>query len=139
MIVSEVCDDKIVHLNTHPDLLPPAEDTEKLLAADRAVLIKSLSPGVLPCDIKTAVKAIRPRVAPKHGIQPRVALKTAFKEYKQDISYGGVARKAFKARETSTSSGVRPIKALSAREKTVTFTNTETFPTRKTAARAIIP
>ena len=59
MNVSEDYDDDTEHLNTHPDLLPPAEDTEKLLAADRAVLVRALSPRVLPRDTKAAVRVIR--------------------------------------------------------------------------------
>ena len=87
MNVSEDYDDEIECLNTHPDLLPPAEDTEKLLQEDRAVLVKALSPRVLPRDTKAAMKAIRPRVAPcdtlalRNGIPPRVALKKAFQSY----------------------------------------------------------
>ena len=59
MNVSEDYDDEIESLNTHPDLLSLAEDMEKLLGEDRAVLIKALSPRVLPHDTKSAVKAIR--------------------------------------------------------------------------------
>ena len=119
MNVSEDYDDDIERLNTHPDLLPPAEDTEKLLQENRAVLIKALTPRVVPRDTKAAAKAIslrvvplgtvaprksiRLRVAPKNGIRPRVALKQAFQSYEKAISSGAFTRKAFKARETPTS------------------------------------
>ena len=43
MNVSQDYDDDVERLNTHPDLLPPAEDTEKLLKEDRAVLVKALT------------------------------------------------------------------------------------------------
>ena len=76
-------------------------------------------------------------MAPKNGIRPRVALKQAFQSYEKAISSGVIARKAFNARETPTSSRVVPSKAPPPREKTVTFTSKETFPTRKTAAKAI--
>ena len=61
MNVSEDYDDKIERLNTtYPDLLPPAEDTEKLLQEDRVVLVKALMPQVVTRDTKAAVKAISP-------------------------------------------------------------------------------
>ena len=94
MNVSEDYEDEIEHLNTHLDLLLLAEDTDKLLEEDRAVLVKALLPRVLPRDTKAAVKAIslrvaprgtlaprnsiRPRVAPQNGIRPRVVLQKAF-------------------------------------------------------------
>ena len=81
---------------------------------------------------------IRPQTAPRNGILPRVALKETFQAYKKAISSDVVARKVFKARETYTSLRVVPSKVIAAREKTVTFMNTGTFPTRETAARAII-
>ena len=60
MNVSQDYDDDVERLNTHPDLLPPAEDMEKLLKEDRAVLVKALMSKVLPRDTKAAVKAIGP-------------------------------------------------------------------------------
>ena len=44
MNVPEDYDDKIEHLNTHPDLLPPPDNRKKLLKRDRAVLVKALKP-----------------------------------------------------------------------------------------------
>ena len=60
MNVSEDYDDELEHLNMHTDLLPPAEDTEKLLAEDRVVLVKALSSRMVPYDTKAAMKDIRP-------------------------------------------------------------------------------
>ena len=41
MNVPEDCDNKIEHLNTFPDLFPPADEEDKLLARDIAVLVKA--------------------------------------------------------------------------------------------------
>jgi hypothetical protein len=156
MNVSEEYDDEVERLNTHPDLLPPAEDTKELLRKNTAVLIKALTSKALPRDTKAAVKAIservapggtvaprsgiRPRAAPKKGIKPRVALKQGFKSYQKTISSDAFTSKAtFQARETPTRSRMVPSKASHTREKTVTFTNNEPFPRRTTAARAIKP
>ena len=72
-------------------------------------------------------------------IWPRVASKKAFQSYEKAISSGVIACKAFTTHETPTRLRVVPSKASSPREKTVTFTSTETFPTRKTSAGAIKP
>ena len=148
MNVPEDYDDDVERLNTHPKLLPPAEDTEQLLKEDRAVLVKALTSKAVPRDTKAAVKAIsprmaprgtvaprksiRPRVAPKDGIRPRVGLKKTCESYAEAIS-------SFQPRAPPRSSRVVQGKASAPREKTVTFTSRETFPTRKTAARAIKP
>ena len=71
MNVSEDYHGKIERVNPHPDLLPPAEDMEKLLEEDRVVLIKVLTPRVVPRDTKAAVKAVSPRVAPGGTVAPR--------------------------------------------------------------------
>ena len=42
MNVAEDYDNKIEHFNTHPDLLPPADDGDKLLVSDSVVLVKAL-------------------------------------------------------------------------------------------------
>ena len=156
MNVPEEYDDEVERLDTHPDLLPPAEDTKELLRKNTAVLIKALTSKALPRDNKAAVKAIservapggtvaprsgiRPRAAPKKGIKPRVALKQGFKSYQKTISSDAFTSKAtFQARETPTRSRMVPSKASHTRDKTVTFTNNETFPRRTTAARAIKP
>ena len=60
MSVPEDYDDKIEHLNTHPDLLPPFDDEDKLLERDSAVLVKALTPRVLPRASKATAKAISP-------------------------------------------------------------------------------
>ena len=60
MDIPEDYDDEIEHLNTHPDILPPADDKKKLLGRDSAVLVKALTPRELPRDTKAAVKAISP-------------------------------------------------------------------------------
>ena len=58
MNVSEEYDDEIERLSTHPDLLPRAEDTEKLLEVNKAVLDEALTSKVVPKDTKSAVKAV---------------------------------------------------------------------------------
>ena len=60
MNVSEDYDDEIEHLNTHQDLLPRAEDTEKLLQENRAILVKALMSKAVLRDAKATVKAISP-------------------------------------------------------------------------------
>ena len=60
MNVSEDYDDDIKRLNTHPDLLPHAEDTEKLLQENRAVHIQAVMSKAVPRNTKAAVKAISP-------------------------------------------------------------------------------
>ena len=112
-------------MNTHPDLLLPAEDTEKLLAEDRALLVKALTPRVLPRGTKATVKAIGPQVAARGTVAPknraRVALKKALQSYEKAIITGVVTRKAFKARETPTSLRVVPRRASSPCEKNSYF------------------
>ena len=71
MNISEDYDDEIERLNTHPDLLPRAEDTEKLLEENKAVLVKALTSKAVPHDTKATVKAIRPRVTPRGTVAPR--------------------------------------------------------------------
>jgi hypothetical protein len=145
MNVSQDYDDDVERLNTHPDLLPPAEDTEKLLKEDRAVLVKALTSKVLPKDTKTAAKAnsprvaprgtvaprnsIRPQVAPKNGIRPQ---KKAYQSYEDILS-------SFQQRAPPRTPKTLPSTASAPRERPVTLTSRETFPTRKTAARALTP
>ena len=79
MNVSEDYDGKIERLNTHPDLLPRAEDMKKLLQENRALIIKALTSKAVPRDSKATIRAIsfqvapRGTVAPQIGIKPRVA------------------------------------------------------------------
>ena len=101
--------------------------------------MKAISERVAPGGTVAPRSGIRPRVAPKNGIRPRVALKQAFQSYQKTISSDAFTGKAFKARETPTRLRVVPSKASNTREKTVTFTSNETFPTRKTGTRAIKP
>ena len=42
MIVQEDYDAKVEHLNTHPNLLLPADDEDQILAKNNAVLVKAL-------------------------------------------------------------------------------------------------
>ena len=125
--------DEIEHLNTHPDLLPPADDEKKLLERDSVVLIKALTPRVLPCTSKAIVKAISTRVAPCGTVAPTQAIRP-----RKAIYLGIVTRRPLQASKKATNTKVVPSKALLTREKTVTSTATETFPRRKTTAKAIV-
>ena len=60
MNVSQDYDDDIERLKTHLDLLPPAEDTEKLLKEDRAVLVKALTSKAISRAPTAATKANSP-------------------------------------------------------------------------------
>ena len=71
MNVAEDYDDKIEYLNTHPDLLPPADNNDKLLARDYVVLCKPLEMDEKTVPFTetdtfptrtTATKAMLPRV-----------------------------------------------------------------------------
>ena len=85
MNVSQDYDHDVERLNTHPDLLPPAEDMEKLLKEDRAVRVNALTSKAISRDPKAATKAISPQVVPRgpvatrKGIRPRVALKNGIR------------------------------------------------------------
>ena len=60
------------------------------------VLVKALTPQVLPHASKATAKAISPRVAPRgtvsplQAIMPRVALSKAFQSYDKAVSLGVV-------------------------------------------------
>ena len=101
---------------------------EKFLERDSAVLVKALKPPMVPLVTKATMKAICPRVVPRSTLAPGQAIKPQV-----------ALRKAFKMYEKAISSRVVPSKALTACEKTVTFTKTETSPRRTAAAKVIIP
>ena len=75
MNVSEDYDGKIERMSTHLDLLPRAEDTEKLLEENKAVLVKALTSKAVPRDTKAAVKTISPQVAPRCTMAPRIGIR----------------------------------------------------------------
>ena len=110
MNAPEDYDDKIECLNTHPDLLPPADNKKKkLLERDSAVLVKALKPRVVPCASKAAMKAISPRVSPRgtvvpaHAIRSQMALKKAFQSYEKTIRSGLVMWRPLQASRKAAS------------------------------------
>ena len=83
MNVSEDHDDEIERLYTHLELLPPAEELEKLLQENRVVFVNALTPRVVLCDTKAVMKSIIPQgalhdtVAQTKGTRPRVVPKNS--------------------------------------------------------------
>ena len=90
MNVSEDYDDKIERLNTHPDLLLQAEDTEKLLQENMAVLVKALTSKAVPHDTKATVQAISPRVAPRGTVAPRIGIRPRVAPKKWYLATSGI-------------------------------------------------
>ena len=114
MNVQENYDDKAERLNTHPDLLPPADDEDQILATNNAVLVKALKQQVAPHKATSDSVVLKSRVVTCKASRNNLALIKALKKR------------------------VAPRKALETDKKTDYVTVTETFSTRTTDARVMI-
>ena len=62
MNVPEDYDDEVERLNTYPDLIPPADNKDQLLATSSAVLVKALTQRVVTRKAGSNSMVLKPQV-----------------------------------------------------------------------------